>query len=179
MRHLYRAVGIPKLTYALEDWYDPPTKVPGKRNTAGSVAALKIMARVQRLASIAITGAIKSTATDVLDAHTDLLPMETLLKSICKRSYIRLCTLPASHPLSPLVTNGYRHRNRTCHPYPIQALAKTFNINPSTVEKIGINKRLPKYRPVYESSIAASRKDSIAKEAVDDTPIRSSPMAHQ
>ncbi|KAH6908836.1 hypothetical protein BKA70DRAFT_1029266, partial [Coprinopsis sp. MPI-PUGE-AT-0042] len=79
MRQLYMAVGVPKMTYALEVWYDPPLKEEGRKRNSGSVRALKLMARVQRMATLAITGYMKSTANDLLDAHAGIPPTAILL----------------------------------------------------------------------------------------------------
>ncbi|KAH6899298.1 hypothetical protein BKA70DRAFT_1115589, partial [Coprinopsis sp. MPI-PUGE-AT-0042] len=74
MKQMYMAVGVPKMTYALDVWYRPPLKEEGKRRNTGSVRAMKMMTKVQRMATLAITGAMRSTATDVLDAHAGIPP---------------------------------------------------------------------------------------------------------
>ena len=50
-----------------------------------------------------MTGALRSTATDVLEAHADLLPFDLLVKKVCQRAAVRLHTLPNEHPLAPHV----------------------------------------------------------------------------
>ena len=42
-------------------------------------AAAKI-AKVQRMVVIHITGAMRTTARDILDAHADLLPVDLLIR---------------------------------------------------------------------------------------------------
>ncbi|KAH6909531.1 hypothetical protein BKA70DRAFT_1027155, partial [Coprinopsis sp. MPI-PUGE-AT-0042] len=74
MRQLYMSVGVPKLTYALDVWYTPPHKEAGKKRNGGSVKATKLMTKVQRITTIAITGALKSTSTDALDTHAGIPP---------------------------------------------------------------------------------------------------------
>src|SRR5688572_30916372 len=48
--------------------------------------------------------------------RSTLFPYTTLfrsvLKNICNRAYIRMCTLPKSHPLDKWIVNGYRNRQR-------------------------------------------------------------------
>jgi hypothetical protein len=58
MRQLYLAVALPKITYGLDVWYDPPTKPPGATKNLGAVGALKALCKVQRIATLAITGAL-------------------------------------------------------------------------------------------------------------------------
>jgi len=79
MRQLYLAVGVPKMTYALDVWYTPPHKGIGKKRNSGSVTALRQMSKIQRIATIAITGALRSTATDTLDAHANIPPTAVML----------------------------------------------------------------------------------------------------
>lgn len=45
-------------------------------------------------ATLAITGALRTTPMEMLDAHSGTLPMELALRKICFRSIIRLLTLP-------------------------------------------------------------------------------------
>lgn len=47
MRQLYITVAIPKMTYALEVWYTPPTQPAGSRRKTGSVRVLNCMQSLQ------------------------------------------------------------------------------------------------------------------------------------
>lgn len=173
MRHLYRAVGIPKITYAAEIWYDPP-RIPEKgKKRLGSVTALTHFQRIQRTAALAITGALRSTAGDILDLHANLLPIQILLEQHNRRSYIRLCTLPESHMLNGHVWAA--HSNKAQHkekPYPLLSMAHRNDIPPSYVEKIGPRKRPPTYTPAFDAHIDESRKDSIENEGNDKSRIK-------
>ena len=70
---------------------------------SGSVGITSKLASLQRMATLAITSALCSTTTDVLDLHTDVLPVELLLNKICHRAFLRLVSLPPAHPLQTLV----------------------------------------------------------------------------
>jgi hypothetical protein len=94
MRHFYLAVAVPRMLYAADVFLIPPRK--SKRGTKGIVAQL---AHVQRRAALHTTGAMRTTPTDLLDAHADLLPFELLVDKKCHTAALRLATLPASHPL--------------------------------------------------------------------------------
>jgi len=72
MRQLYLAVALPKITYGIDTWYEPPHKAPGATKNAGSVGALRALQKIQRVATLAITGALRTTPTDLLDAHAGL-----------------------------------------------------------------------------------------------------------
>ena len=82
MRQLFNAVAVPKMAYAADVWYTPVSKRQGKLQLSGSVGITGKLASLQRMATLAITGALRSTTTDVLDLHADVLPVELLLNKI-------------------------------------------------------------------------------------------------
>lgn len=55
---------------------------------------------VQWQALLAMTGALRSTATDILEAHTNDLPFDLFVDRLCHRAAVRLCTLPTLHLLA-------------------------------------------------------------------------------
>ncbi|PPQ80685.1 hypothetical protein CVT24_011068 [Panaeolus cyanescens] len=172
MRHLYRAVGIPKLTYALDVWYEPPDKPEGARNTKGSVRALRQITAVQKTATLAIMGALKGTAADVLDPHAKVLPARVLLWYICKRAHIRHCTLPKDHILNQQVADAHSNRTRKLrHTTPLEKLAVLFDTNPNTTEKIPAVK--PKYdlAKYFDTLSFPTRDESIKHERLDDAKV--------
>jgi hypothetical protein len=99
LRQLHNTVAVPKLSYAADVWYTPMHKIEGKTNKSGSVRVTCKLITIQRMATLAITGALKSMATDVLDLHANILPVELLLHKICHCTALRIATLPPSHPL--------------------------------------------------------------------------------
>jgi hypothetical protein len=68
MQQLYLTIAIQKMTYGLDVWYTPPRLAIGKTRRKGSVGALRELEKVQRIAALAINGALCSTASDTLDA---------------------------------------------------------------------------------------------------------------
>ena len=135
MRQLYIVVAIPKMTYAINVWYTPPTKQVGQRRSTGSVRVLHQMTKLQRLASLAIVGGMKSTPTDLLDVHAGLLPVELMLLCICHGAMVKLCTLPDTHPLHPLVQASHRSWNKK-HRDPIKNALRIFKLDPRKFEPI-------------------------------------------
>ena len=73
---------------------------------------MKKLAGVQRQALLTMTGGMRSTATDVMEAHAEVLPFDLLIDKLCCRAAIRLCTLPASHPLAPHLGRAARYVKR-------------------------------------------------------------------
>ncbi|KAI3997971.1 hypothetical protein K525DRAFT_179343, partial [Schizophyllum commune Loenen D] len=74
MRTLFKTVAIPKMTYGLEVWYTPVHRVEGHRRDSGSVGFTKRFAKVQRIAALAISGALRTAPNDLADLHAGLLP---------------------------------------------------------------------------------------------------------
>lgn len=132
MRQLYLSVAVPKLTYGLDVWYTPPAKLEGAKKRTGSVSALKGMQKAQRVATLAITGALRTTPTDILDSHAGILPLELLLLKSTHRAAIRLCTLPDTHPLHRYVEQAAANPPKT-HMSAIDFLMKSFKLNPQLV----------------------------------------------
>ncbi|KAG2029192.1 hypothetical protein BDR03DRAFT_881567, partial [Suillus americanus] len=108
MRKLYEGVVIPKMLYAADVWCtDLISKGRGKEGGRGARGFVLKMARVHRMAAILITG--RSTASDLLDVHANILPFQQILRNHCHRATLRLTTLHASHPLHKGITAAHRH----------------------------------------------------------------------
>ena len=98
---LYQSVAVPRILYAADTFLAPIRTVEGRRAKTGSVGHIKKLAQVQRQAVIIITGAMRTAATDALEAHLRVLPMDLLVDRYCFRATARLCSLPDTHPLYP------------------------------------------------------------------------------
>lgn len=105
-RRLYLAVAVPSMLYAADVFLNPTPAASRRQSTTGSVQAVKRLAQVQRQAAILITGAMRTTATDVMESHANLLPMTALVRQLCQHAAIRLCTLPQNHPLHPFLARA-------------------------------------------------------------------------
>lgn len=94
MCKLYLDIAVPKMTYALDIWYDPLHLKDAAKKRTGSVRALKELTKIQRIAALAITGALRTIQNGFLDAHAGLLPLELTLDKICHRNVTCICMLP-------------------------------------------------------------------------------------
>lgn len=66
---LYTGVVVPKMLYAAEIWCSPIVgPSTGRKKKTGLVGFAKLLAPIQRMAGIFVTGAMKSTPTVALDA---------------------------------------------------------------------------------------------------------------
>ena len=107
-------VAVPRFTYGAEVWYTPALSIGNLSKMKGSVAITNKLRSSQRLAAKTITGALSTTAGDVLDIHANLFPVDLLMNKILYRSAIRLCSLPKTHPLHSAVHKAARHQVK-CH----------------------------------------------------------------
>src|SRR6266481_1312505 len=103
MCQLYQAVAVPSFTYAADVWFAPVDRSDGKQRARGSAGIARKLSSVQHLATMAITGALCTTATDVMEIHTNLFPTKFLLHRLCYRATLRLVALPDFHPLHKIV----------------------------------------------------------------------------
>jgi ribonuclease HI len=157
IRRLYTAIVIPKLTYALDTWYRPVTFTsPGQRNV-GNVGFLRQMGKVHRLACLLITGGLRATATDVLEVHANLPPLHLQLNRICHNAALRLCALPNSHPIYPVVSKASRFRSIRRHRSPLHNLMQTWNLVPDAFETIVPFPFPPTWTPPFTTLISPSR----------------------
>jgi len=83
MRQLYQAVAVPKMLYAADLWFSPMYRTGMNSLQRGSIGVARRLSSIQRIAAIAIMGAMKSTASDIMEAHANLLPTSLLLQNAC------------------------------------------------------------------------------------------------
>ncbi|KAG2745195.1 hypothetical protein P692DRAFT_201841332 [Suillus brevipes Sb2] len=160
---------IPKMLYAADIWCtDLISKGRGKSRGRGARGVVSQMARVHRMAAILTTGAMCSTATDLLDAHANILPFQRILRSNCHRATpLRLASLHNDHPLYKGIESAHRYvakRNYTKQkrlPSPIHKLFREFEINPTVTEKILPIRHYPKWSPDIETRIAETKAKAV------------------
>ena len=166
MRQLYLAVALPKITYGLDVWYTPLNKRAGQTKNSGSAAVLRQLQKTQRIATLAITGALRTTPTDFADVHAGVLPIELALLKATHRALTRLLTLPPTHPLHSIVTHTKNNPPRK-HASSFANLLRIFKMNRTTMETIIPVAQCPPRILCFTIKIADSRKDSIDWEKKD------------
>ncbi|CCA77113.1 hypothetical protein PIIN_11096 [Serendipita indica DSM 11827] len=128
----------------------------------GSVAITKKLQAVQRRAAIGITGAIRTTAGDTLDAHLNMLPIEETLRLTCQKAAARLASLPATHPLSKFVKRASRGLLQR-HNAPLHRIFHSIDSKVDNLKTITPASRNPNATNPFTISIEESR--MLAKEA--------------
>ncbi|KAF8579193.1 hypothetical protein K439DRAFT_1360199, partial [Ramaria rubella] len=96
IRRLYNAVAVPRMLYVANVFCRLIHRVEGKQ--FGFACKLT---KIQWTATLSITGAMHSMATDQPDAHADLKPTMFLVNQVCQRAAVCLATHPPDHPLAP------------------------------------------------------------------------------
>jgi hypothetical protein len=78
---LVQVIAIPKMLYAADPWFTPAFREESNKPQQGSLGIAKKLTSVQCLATIMMTGAMRSTATDVLEVHANILPVTLALQN--------------------------------------------------------------------------------------------------
>ncbi|GBE90128.1 hypothetical protein SCP_1801520 [Sparassis crispa] len=107
---------------------------------------------------------MRTTASDMLDAHANLLPFPLLVDKHCHRAAVHLCILPPEHPLHAHVkTASTRFVKHHCSP--IHELLHAYRLQPDTIETISPARFPPAWSPPFQVSIAGSKGDALKDEA--------------
>ncbi|OSX55960.1 hypothetical protein POSPLADRAFT_1106853, partial [Postia placenta MAD-698-R-SB12] len=152
-RQLYLSVAVPRMLYAADVWC-APTLTSTKNGRRPSQHVRKLIG-VQRLVTMQSLGALRSTATDLLDAHADLLPIDLLVDRIVMQSALRLATLHPSNPMCAVAKKTARrlvkrHRTALHHTFRI------FSVDPDRTETINPTRLSPNWEPRFRVHIAPS-----------------------
>lgn len=163
-RQLYNAVCIPRMLYAADVFCHPVVQIKDGEVRVKPSPHVKKLERVQRQAAIAITGAMRTTAGDVLNAHANLLPTHLAVEKICARAVVRMATHPKSHPLHSHIAKAAR--SFPSHRSPLHHLFHAFEITPKKTEKINHYRRSPveTTHPRFKTYIAKTKEEAIEDE---------------
>ena len=112
----------------------PTFLIPGTEKNKVTKGYINKLARSQRQTALAITGTIKTTANDMLDAHANLLPFHLLISKIIHRAATCLTCLPDSHPLSKHVLKPSKRFVKK-HWTPLHKITNAYNLKPREMEK--------------------------------------------
>jgi ribonuclease HI len=134
-RKLFISVALPRTLYGLDVWCTPLHSRNARGNRKGSVNVVKKLTTVQRAGALAVTGGLRTTPTNTLDAHASLLPVEHRVAKHCHRAITHIATLPQEHPLHPLIKKSAKGRIRR-HRSPLHILTSVYGISPEAMEKI-------------------------------------------
>ena len=166
IRQLYLSIAIPRMFYAADIFLTPQQNAGSRRlSSPNNRAVMNKMAAIQRRAAIMITGAMKTTATDILELMANLLPFRILVDKIRYRAALRLTTLPPTHPLYKPVQNAAKRlvkRHRT----PLHDLMHRYKLHPENMETINATRYNTNWKPRMTTKII----DDAIKDMEQDHP---------
>ena len=155
-KQLYNTVAVPRFSYGAEVWYTYLHKPELASRAKGSVAITNKLRSVQRKVTKSITGGLSTTAGDIMDVHAYILPVDLLFCKILFRAMLRLCSLPADHPLHVCIRSAARCKVK-CHLSPLHHLINFAGLNPNEIETISQVRRSPGYNPTFKTVIPPSK----------------------
>src|SRR5271155_3906065 len=172
VRRIYKGVGLAKMLYAADVWCAlPPDNQPRAGAKSKSKTFIKKMERVQWKIATRITGALRTTPSDLLFPHAGLPPLQFHVEKICQNSAIRIATLPKHHPL-----HGIAHKAATRipkkHPSPLQFILNSLPFHISEIETIDTIKKPPSWEPPIETNIPSTAEEAIASENENEDDVK-------
>ena len=170
-RRLFYSVALSSMLYAADVWCTQPAKGTGTKRARGMGAAIRKMKSVQRKAALQATGALRTTPSDLLFAHADMLPLRSYIKTICQRAALRVATLPEEHPLHATAKKAMGRRLKR-HTSPLYDILDSAKIRANKIETIGINTKPPTWRNKVKTVIAKTREDAIQLANNDESDIK-------
>ena len=141
-QRLYISVALPRVLYAVDVWCTPIHGSDTGPKKKGSANIIKKLVTTQRAGTLAITGGLRTSPTDALDACANTYPAAQLVEKWCHKAAVRLATLPPEHPLYKPVKASAAH-NIKRHKAPLHNLMRLFKLNPNKIEKISVAVRNP------------------------------------
>ena len=115
---------------------------------------------IQGTAARYITGGIRGTAYNALEAHANIPPVDILFRKTQFRAASRICTLPHHHPLYPLACKATARFVKT-HYLPLHFLFSTTGLKPDQTKTIDPARQHLIYRPTMETIISVNKEDAL------------------
>jgi len=140
--------------------------------TRGGAGITKKLSSIQRQATIAITGALRSTAADTPEVHAGIPPAQSRLSRICAGAAARIATLAQSHPLHKVAKNKARRLVKR-HCTTLHNLVHGSQIQPTCMEKISPVRRPRNFTQIHRTRIFSDKEEALSLDrAIQDTGTR-------
>ena len=134
-RRLYISVALPRTLYAVHLWCTPAHSDHPRPRARCSAKVTRQLTTLQRATATAITGGLRTSPADLLDACAFLLPAPLNIDETCHRALTRITMLPKDHPLHKTIK-----RKNTCeikrHRTAIHHLLDYYDLDPNKIAKI-------------------------------------------
>jgi hypothetical protein len=127
-----------------------------------------LITSIQRRAALMITGAMKTTATDMVEVMANLIPFNLLVDKYRQCAAIRLAMLLPMHPLHKPIKNAASKLVKH-HATPLHDLMHRFNIHPQSIETIKAVCFDTEWKPKIKTKTARNT-DKAIEDANNDNP---------
>ena len=171
MRAVLYGVALPSMLYAADVWCVPPVRRANGRQTRGTRGFIGRMERVQRQAVLQITGALRTTSTDLLLAHADIAPIESHIRKVCYSAALRIATLPQTNPIGKAARRAARHHVKRL-PSPLHNIMAMLQVHPDEIEKIQPVRKHPHWKSAIETVIPENKDQAETRELNNEADIR-------
>ncbi|PSR77856.1 hypothetical protein PHLCEN_2v7677 [Hermanssonia centrifuga] len=158
-KRLYFSIALPSMLYAADVFLIPQHTTALAKKTRGSVGPTHRLSKVHRQALLMITGGMRTTATDTMEAHSNVLPFHLLINKMCHQATVRLCTLPLTHPLAkPIQKASRRYVKR--HRSALHELFQLYRLSPEHVETLTPARYPSRWNPHITLEIAENKEEA-------------------
>ena len=140
-RRLYTSIALPRILYGVDVWAPPDRRKEGSKSDGNRLAVNKLTT-VQRSGALAIVRGLRTSPTDSLCTHANILPIHLEIDKICGRAALRLATLPEQHPLTKLEKRSVKGMIRQ-HRSPLHHIMTAYKTVPESFETIPAAGRNP------------------------------------
>ena len=160
-RCMYTSVALPRILYAADIWAPPEYKQESKAKPTANRRFTKKLASIQRAGTLAIVGGLRTSPTDTLCTHVDILPAHLELDKACHKAAVRMATLPHSHPVTKIFRKVAKLKVKR-HRSPLHCLASAFGTSHEAYETTIVAGRNPALmgKQPFRMEIADSKDDS-------------------
>ena len=168
-RRMYISVALPRILYAADIWAPPSYKDKREGTRTANKRFAARLSSIQRAGTLAIVGGLRTSPTDTLCVHANILPAHLELDKACHRAAVRMATLPHMHPVTKIYRKAAKHGVKH-HKSPLHHLTYAFEAAHTDFETIIVAGRNPALmgNRLFKTIIPANKDDS--KEADEEAP---------
>lgn len=141
VQSLYKKVLLPGMLYVASVWIKPQQRIEGWKQVYGSIGIIRQMEQVHCQACRLISGAMRSTPMDSMQAQLNLLPFHLLVDDVVMREATHMCTLLETHLLHKHVQHAakwVKHHQSLLHDVMV-----AYSLHPDAIETIETVQQAP------------------------------------
>ena len=124
-RHMYTSMAIPRILYTVDIWAPPTYNCKQKEKPTANKRFTMRLFTIQRAGTLAIVGGLRTSPTDTLCTHADILPAHLELDKTCHKAAVQMAMLPHSHPVMKIYCRSNKRKVKR-HKSPLHHLSNTY-----------------------------------------------------